>query len=188
LDTVVETKAPFQPGPVVEQHCRTLKAYRVQWVMGDKYAGKWPEDRFLEHAVFYRHSDRSKSDIFVDSLPFLRSRKLALLKGTPEAEKLKGQLVGLDRKTSRAGKDSIDHERGGHDDVANAACGALLMASDIGSKMDAPPKKRREPQNADEAAAAMQAERLARIWAMTKKPAEMDHSEGPTRYSGGGGW
>jgi len=34
----------------------------------------------------------------------------------------------LERRTSRAGKDSIDHVPGGHDDVANAAAGAAVIA------------------------------------------------------------
>jgi hypothetical protein len=36
------------------------------------------------------------------------------------------QLLGLERRTARSGKDSIDHAPGGHDDVANAAASALL--------------------------------------------------------------
>lgn len=39
------------------------------------------------------------------------------------------QLVGLERRTARGGRDSIDHPPGGHDDVANAVAGALLGAS-----------------------------------------------------------
>jgi len=41
--------------------------------------------------------------------------------------RLAAQLCGLERRTSRNGKDSVDHEPQGHDDVANAACGALLL-------------------------------------------------------------
>jgi hypothetical protein len=41
---------------------------------------------------------------------------------------MKQQLVGLERRTARGGKDSIDHPPGGHDDVANAAAGAIVMA------------------------------------------------------------
>jgi hypothetical protein len=33
------------------------------------------------------------------------------------------------RRTSRGGRDSIDHPAGGHDDLANAFCGALLAVS-----------------------------------------------------------
>ena len=52
------------------------------------------------------------------------------------------KLVGLERRVSRQGKDSIDHSPGGHDDVANAVAGywsvliwtrrpALLRANDL---------------------------------------------------------
>jgi hypothetical protein len=37
------------------------------------------------------------------------------------------QLVTLERRTARGGKDSIDHEQGAHDDVANAVCGCLVQ-------------------------------------------------------------
>jgi hypothetical protein len=37
------------------------------------------------------------------------------------------QLIGLERRTARGGRDSIDHPPGGHDDVANAAAGALVQ-------------------------------------------------------------
>ena len=35
------------------------------------------------------------------------------------------QLAGLERRTARGGRDSIDHGPGGHDDVANSVAGAL---------------------------------------------------------------
>ena len=41
--------------------------------------------------------------------------------------RLVSQLCGLERRTSRGGRDSIDHTPGGHDDVANAVAGALLL-------------------------------------------------------------
>jgi hypothetical protein len=37
------------------------------------------------------------------------------------------QFVQLERRTSRAGRDTVDHAPGGHDDVANAVAGALVM-------------------------------------------------------------
>ena len=47
-----------------------------------------------------------------------------------EPPKLLAQLVGLERRTSRAGKDSIDHGIDGHDDVANCVAGAVYEAGD----------------------------------------------------------
>jgi hypothetical protein len=40
--------------------------------------------------------------------------------------RLISQLCSLERRTTRSGKDSVDHSPGAHDDVANAACGALV--------------------------------------------------------------
>jgi hypothetical protein len=46
-----------------------------------------------------------------------------------ENQRLNVQLVALERRTSRVGKDTISHPPGGHDDVANAVAGALYLAS-----------------------------------------------------------
>jgi len=37
--------------------------------------------------------------------------------------------VGLERRTARGGRESIDHPPGAHDDLSNAAAGALVIAS-----------------------------------------------------------
>jgi hypothetical protein len=47
---------------------------------------------------------------------------------------LKHQLLALQRRARRGGLDDIDHPRGGHDDVANVAAGALVHAIGIGAK------------------------------------------------------
>jgi len=41
--------------------------------------------------------------------------------------RLVSQLVRLERRTSRRGKDSVDHPPGSRDDVANAAAGVLVL-------------------------------------------------------------
>jgi hypothetical protein len=38
------------------------------------------------------------------------------------------QLCGLERRTARGGRDSIDHAPGEHDDLANAVAGAAALA------------------------------------------------------------
>jgi hypothetical protein len=66
-----------------------------------------------------------KSDIYRDALPLLNSRRCQLL----DIRRLITQLHGLERRTARGGKDSIDHGPGAHDDVANAVAGAIVLAS-----------------------------------------------------------
>jgi hypothetical protein len=50
--------------------------------------------------------------------------------------RLATQLVGLERRTARGGRDSIDHAPGAHDDIANAAAGALVLAAGQLSKAE----------------------------------------------------
>jgi hypothetical protein len=38
------------------------------------------------------------------------------------------QIAGLERRTSRGGKDSIDHSPGAHDDLANVVAGVVTVA------------------------------------------------------------
>ena len=52
----------------------------------------------------------------------MNSREVDLL----DNSRLVSQLLGLERRTARGGRDSIDHAPGAHDDVANAAAGVLV--------------------------------------------------------------
>jgi len=55
-----------------------------------------------------------------DLLPSLNSGQVVL----PRHDRLVAQICGLERRTGRSGKDSIDHAPNGHDDLANAVAGA----------------------------------------------------------------
>ena len=72
----------------------------------------------------YEPADKSKSEIYVDLLPLINSTAVDLL----DNERLVTQLTSLERRTSRGGRDSIDHAPGAHDDLANAVAGALVTA------------------------------------------------------------
>jgi hypothetical protein len=125
LDAVREIKPKFSPDAVVEEFSALLKSYGVTQVYGDRYGGEWPRERFRYHGIAYRPADKTKSEIYLALLPMLNSRTAELL----DVRRLEDQLVGLERRTSRGGRDSIDHAPNGHDDVANAAAGALVLAA-----------------------------------------------------------
>jgi len=122
LDCLREKKPPFSPENVVEQFAETLKEYHVHTVTGDRYGGQWPQERFSVHGINYQVSDKAKSDIYAELLAPINSGRVELL----DNEKLINQLVNLERRTARSGKDSIDHSPGGHDDLVNAAAGCLV--------------------------------------------------------------
>ena len=130
LDAVRERKPPFSPDDVVQEFAATLKSYGINRVDGDRYGGEWPRERFKVHGISYDPSEKTKSQIYGEALPLLNSGRLELL----DHPRLAAQLTGLERRTARGGRDFIDHAPGGHDDVANAAAGALVLAAGRPSK------------------------------------------------------
>lgn len=123
LDAVREVKPPFSPESVVKDFAELLKSYGISTVSGDRYAGEWPRERFREHGVNYEVAPKPRSDLYRDLLPRLNSRTVELL----DHEKLITQLCSLERRTSRGGRDSIDHAVGAHDDLANAVAGVVAV-------------------------------------------------------------
>ena len=101
----------------------------------------WVAEAFRKAGINYQASEKSKSDIYVDLLPLLNSGAVALL----ENDRLALQLTQLERRTSRGGKDSIDHPRGGHDDVANSVGGSLVLAFKEGPAADLSEERGRRP-------------------------------------------
>ena len=120
IDGIHERKPPFNPETVVDDFAVALESYRVTRVVGDRYAGEWPREQFRKRGIGYVCSEKVKSDLYRDLLPTLNSGRIVL----PKSERLVSQLCGLERRTARSGKDSIDHGPGSHDDLANAVAGA----------------------------------------------------------------
>jgi hypothetical protein len=123
LDVLREVPAPFSPESAVKDFADVLKSYRLSEVTGDKYGAQWVKEQFEKRGVSYRSSDKTRSELYLELLPALMSGQIELL----DNRKLVAQLCGLERRTGR-GRDSIDHAPGAHDDVANAAAGALVEA------------------------------------------------------------
>ena len=113
---------PFSPDQVVSDFSNLLKGYRISTVTGDRYAGQWVSERFRAHGIECSQAAKPKSDIYRDFLAVLNSGGVELL----DNPRLKMQLIGLERRTARGGRDSIDHAPGANDDVANAVAGAVV--------------------------------------------------------------
>jgi hypothetical protein len=124
LDLIRETRPPFSPEGVVAEYASIIRRYRCSQASGDRYAGEWVAEQFRKHGVHYEPSELSRSELYLDLLPLINSRGVALL----DIDRLMTQLVTLERTSVRGGRDRVDHPRGYHDDVANAAAGALVHA------------------------------------------------------------
>jgi hypothetical protein len=126
LDCVREVRPPFSPEGVVEDFCGVFASYWIGRIRGDNYAGDWPKEQFRKRGVDYFSSDLVRSDLYRELLPLINSRRIDLL----DDKKLLAQLCSLERRAGR-GKDIIDHPRDCHDDLVNAAAGAMVAAAYI---------------------------------------------------------
>jgi len=126
VDAIRERRPPFSPDDVVDEFSALLKSYGISKVTGDRYAGEWPRERFRDRGIGYEPAEKPKSDLYRDLLPLINARRIEFL----DERKLAAQLCGLERRKTRAGRDSIDHAPNGHDDVCNAVagCASLLAA------------------------------------------------------------
>jgi hypothetical protein len=125
IDVLREVKPKFIPDEVCAEFADLLRGYGIRRVSGDRYAGTWPEERFKAHGIAYQPIEMPKSELYTRLLPLLMARRVEL----PDHERLIGQLASLERRTARGGKDSIDHPRGQHDDLANVIAGVAQLAS-----------------------------------------------------------
>jgi hypothetical protein len=119
-----ETKPPFSPAAVVAEYAQVLHKYGCKEVTGDAYGSGWVEEPFRNLGIRYKQSEKNRSEIYLEGLAAINSKQVSLL----DNPKLVQQLVSLERRTSRSGKDSVDHRNGAHDDLANSGMGALIYA------------------------------------------------------------
>ncbi len=124
LDLVREVRPPFSPAEVCSQFAAALKRYRLTDATADRFAADFATEAMGKHGITLEPSAKVKTAIYSELLPLLNSGRVELL----EHERLQAQLVGLERRTSRGGRDVIDHASSGHDDLVNAAAGALTLA------------------------------------------------------------
>src|SRR5262245_29985579 len=125
IDALREVQPPFSPEQVIDDFASLIRAYGIARVVGDRDAGEFPREQFRKRGIHYAVAEKPKSDLFRDLLPLLNSGRIVL----PKPDRLINQLTGLERRTSRAGKDSIDHSPCQHDDLANSVAGAADLVA-----------------------------------------------------------
>jgi hypothetical protein len=71
---------PPEASPSPRPTCyRLLKTYNVSRIEGDHYAGSWPVEQFRKFGILYEPAARPKSELYVDLLPLINSRRIQLL-------------------------------------------------------------------------------------------------------------
>jgi hypothetical protein len=127
LDHLWEKPSPFNVETAVSEAAGILRSYRLDRVVGDKYAVGFVESAFKRNGVSYQESERDKSALYLEALPLFTTGKVRLI----DNKKLIRQFVSLERRTSVLGRDTVSHpdHKNAHDDLANSVAGALTLLS-----------------------------------------------------------
>lgn len=126
LDRLLICSPPFTPEEVVQRFCEQVRGFRLSKVTGDRYAGEWVSTAFHKNEVAYEAAETDKSAIYAECLPLFAQGRVQLL----DMPRLATELRLLERRPRAGGRgDSIDHPPRASDDAANAACGAIWLAS-----------------------------------------------------------
>lgn len=163
LDVCRGRRPPFDPKAVVLDYAEILRHYGCGRVTGDRYAAEWVVSAFRDAGIAYETSELVKSDVYLNVEPAFAQGAVQLL----DQRQLLTELRQLERRTG-SGKDRIDHPPRGHDDLANAACGALWLASRRRAEVDmtgavvASPEDRQEA--VDEHMQQLESERANAPW------------------------
>jgi hypothetical protein len=131
LDAIFVVPPPFDPDAATLRCASFLAPWRVSEVVGDAYGGDWPLTAFARNGVRYSKSPLTKSELYLHVLPLFTAGRVKLL----DNPRITDQFCNLRRKVGSGGKESVDHVRGSHDDLANSVAGLLWRLSPIYSSV-----------------------------------------------------
>lgn len=125
VDACRRWPAPHDPAHVAAQVAEFMAGYGLTHAIADQYGAELSRVLYHEAGVSLVAADATRSDAYLKLLPLLTTGRVEL----PPDPRLRTELLGLERRTGRNGKDSVDHRPGAHDDLANAVALAAWSAS-----------------------------------------------------------
>ena len=124
VDLLKSWEPPFNPEKVVSEISEILGQYRIGVISGDRYSGEWVVSAFSKFDIRYCPAEKPKSELYLNFEPFVNTQMVQL----PRNQALINQLISLERRKGKAGKDSVDHPRHEGDDLSNAVAGLSYTA------------------------------------------------------------
>jgi hypothetical protein len=104
-DVIRGAAPPFDPKQVAAEFAKLARSYRCGAVVGDNYAGEWVASAFRDAGVAYRRAGQPKSQLYLEAVPHFMREAISF----PDHHRLIRELRLLERRTSRSGRDSVDH-------------------------------------------------------------------------------
>ena len=123
-DLIRRVAPPFDPQSVTASFANLCREYRLTKIVSDNYAGEWVSSAWREQGFTHDRSEMPASALYLEALASFARGSISI----PDNPQLIRELRQLERRTSRTGRDTVSHPPDGHDDHANALCGALRLA------------------------------------------------------------
>jgi hypothetical protein len=118
-----EIRPPFSPDAMISEFSALLREYGLRTVTGDRWAGEFPREGFRRLGCDYHVAKLPKSDLYRELVAIVNSGRLVML----DHKRAVAQLLSLERRTGRGGRDSIDAPHGQPEDAANAVAGCVEL-------------------------------------------------------------
>jgi hypothetical protein len=125
VDACRRWPAPHDPAAVAREVAALLAPYGLRSAVADHYGAELSRALYSEAELALAAADVTRSESYLRLLPMLTTGRVEL----PPDPTLRLELLGLERRTGRSGRDSVDHRPGSHDDLANALALAAWAAS-----------------------------------------------------------
>jgi hypothetical protein len=127
VDLVRGWDPPFDPHKVTQEVSEVCRRYRIHRLTGDRYAARWVSEAFAKHGIVYSNSELSKSKLFLEFEGVINTGQILI----PKNKDLINELLNLERRTGRSGRDSVDHAPKGSDDLANSVAGCAYLLTSL---------------------------------------------------------
>lgn len=125
VDACRRWPAPHDPAAVAREVAAFLAPYGLRSAVADHYGAELSRALYSEAELALAAADVTRSEAYLHLLPLLTTGRIEL----PPEPRLRLELLGLERRTARGGRDSVDHRPGSHDDLANAVALAAWAAN-----------------------------------------------------------
>jgi hypothetical protein len=125
LDLLLEFRAPYDPKQVISQIVEAARPYHIMKIIQDRHAIGWIASDLKRFSIEVEPCEFDKSKIYEHFAVLMNKLQIELL----DNERLRTQIMGLQKFLRGGGSITIDHLRGGHDDLVNAAAGACVAVS-----------------------------------------------------------
>lgn len=124
IDACRRWPSPHDPKQVAKEVAEFLESYGLSMATADQYGAGLTLSIYSEAGVTLIPAEVNRSEAYLACLPLFTSGRVEI----PDDPRLRTELLGLERRTGRNGKDAVDHVPNQHDDLANAVCLAAWRA------------------------------------------------------------